>query len=862
MSKVKNIFVIHHSHFDLGYTHHQELITEWQINYIDQAIALCKLSLKNKNVAPFRWTVEATYPLKLWLDDASEDQISELKLLVKNKLISIAALPFHSTPLNDAYLIKKMLETKKEIEKKIEMKITTAINHDINGQPWTFADQLIDSGVDFYLTGENIHFGAIPFKRPKAFYWKSESDRKILSFLGEHYSLFSQFLNTNKRDVHLMKEGLENYLSHLEENDYDKNYIVLTATTPPLLDNNPPDMSLLSLVTDFNKMFDEYKISFITPELLRDFLLKSERELEIKSGDWTDYWNFGAGSTPKELKANRDALKNLKYANFFEALCPVDSEQYKRVKEKALENSLVFNEHTWGAAESITEPFSRMTLSQQHKKATYAYDALAQSAFVLNRAVDNYFKQNMQLEKINSISFTNLSNFPITYVPSVAADLLATSPYLSSYKSNQYFENKTDNLLYGASLTLQPYETNFVSVNEFKEPITKNIELPAGGTLITKHYEIKFNEEVTEITEIKHKLTDKLLFKKEKYGFFDLVIETIDGKKDNPHRSTFFPRDIELANFSVSVWNHNWHANRQVYCRQPELKIFEKNGSIVVTSKESSDLENVNYFEKILTFDSNTGEINIEVSVQSSSYLKPISHYVTIPTQLNEDWEMFFESADTIVALDEDQLGNVSKDWVTIGKSAAFKDAERGLYYGSKDAPLLQTNGFRFGKESIEIERSEKPLFLAWLYNNYWDTNFKSTDEGLNTYSFSIKPFAEYDVMEQIKVGESSQKPVVMSWHEADDISLQPMLIQSNTIIILSIELIDDDHIQFFMKNVGDVKDEIIVQFNELKLLGCFSTDVLGTKLSTLSHTSDSFRIGIEPRFFGYVKLKISYQLN
>src|SRR5699024_4453189 len=122
------------------------------------------------------------------------------------------ALPMHTTPLNDAYQLKKVVETKSIIEKSLDCKIETAINHDINGQPWSFADVLLDSGINFYLTGENVHFGGIPFARPKNFYWKAPSKRQLLCFLGEHYSLFSQFLNTEQRDIKVMHDGLIKYI--------------------------------------------------------------------------------------------------------------------------------------------------------------------------------------------------------------------------------------------------------------------------------------------------------------------------------------------------------------------------------------------------------------------------------------------------------------------------------------------------------------------------------------------------------------------------------------------------------------------------------------------------------------------------
>lgn len=54
---IKTVYVIHHSHTDIGYTDLQERVIAIQVNYIKTVLAM----MRNPEYADFRWNCETLY---------------------------------------------------------------------------------------------------------------------------------------------------------------------------------------------------------------------------------------------------------------------------------------------------------------------------------------------------------------------------------------------------------------------------------------------------------------------------------------------------------------------------------------------------------------------------------------------------------------------------------------------------------------------------------------------------------------------------------------------------------------------------------------------------------------------------------
>ena len=81
MSKIETIYLIHHSHTDVGYTHDQPIVWDLHTRFIDTAIDLAEQSTDSDSDGAFRWTVETTAVLNRWLKNATDRDIERFRAM-------------------------------------------------------------------------------------------------------------------------------------------------------------------------------------------------------------------------------------------------------------------------------------------------------------------------------------------------------------------------------------------------------------------------------------------------------------------------------------------------------------------------------------------------------------------------------------------------------------------------------------------------------------------------------------------------------------------------------------------------------------------------------------------------------------
>lgn len=294
MAKIKTIYVCNHSHTDIGFTDYQELALRQHGEFVGRALDLIEATDDYPVEAQYRWTVETTGPFLRYLRQASKAEISRFRRWHEQGRTDIAGMQYNLTPLLNVEQIHRSLYPLRAIRDEFGFKVEAAMQDDVNGVSWLFADLLADLGINFYTAAINPIRGARPKPFPGAFRWQGPSGKQVLAWNGYHYLFGRSQAGLGNWD--LVDRLLPRWDRRTRErSDLSVRLPLLPKSTHPVrVDNGPPDPRMPDFVKRWNSEGRAYRMEFITvTEFGRLLERRYGKQIGTQCGDWTDHWADG-----------------------------------------------------------------------------------------------------------------------------------------------------------------------------------------------------------------------------------------------------------------------------------------------------------------------------------------------------------------------------------------------------------------------------------------------------------------------------------------------------------------------------------------------------------------------------------------
>ncbi len=759
-TSISEILVVHHSHMDIGYTHSQPVFWQLQHEYLDQTLDWLEETAGMPESARPKWTCEASEPLRRWLAKASTTDVARFVKLHREGRIGVSALRWHTTPLADRAGLQRLLAGKTELEALLGAPIPVACQHDVTGIPWPLADVLLDAGVDFFVMAINIHLGRAVKPRPGMFLWEAPSGRTLQVFNGNHYTMFDQLLLAWDDSVEQMKRGWSAWQQRLEELRYPLDFVYLTTTCSPVMwDNAPPNPFMPDLIRRWNEADCGPRIRYATFDDLRERAMNvPDSQLPVMRGDWTDYWNFGCAASPIATARNRQAKPLIEAASLLGG--------HGESLANAMEKVDLYDEHTCGYYDSDhAHPQAQTT---EMLKQVLAHEGHEFAAFALMDGLERLAQNPPADRGIESVLLVNPGPEPLTMSIELPEAWFGSTSERSYRASRMFYDGRPwaerfpgPNSRAFGRVHLPPFSWRTIPLAELPPPsatsgVRHEVEAdessrrelnfaPAAnhkrrtGRITSPFHTLRYDPDSGRILSLADRARGcEVLAPRDGLDFFSFIRERTDALTEN-RRYAFYQRDLEREKLDEMCWQ-DWSPVRERATRVKRCNIIEGNESIAL--EREFDAPGVLHCTQRFVFSAHDPVIRVELEMELLPEPSPQAVYFAIPLALNADWQAAFDTAGTMVRVDEDQLPGACRNWATSDSFAATWDKHGGAAMFTPDAPMVQFGDFHFGRPLDSLPRPENPLLLAWPVNNYWDTNFPRVQYGRIRVCYGLLTFA------------------------------------------------------------------------------------------------------------------------
>ena len=376
------IFLVQHTHTDIGYTRPQTEILPEHLKYIDNALDYCDQTDHYPDASKFRWTCETSWSVREYLKSRPKAQINRFLNRLQEGRIEATGMFFNFSEIIDESALAAQTKTLRMF-KNMGIEVNTAMQNDVNGIAWCLVDYYHHTDVKYLTMGIHAHRARKPFNKPTTFWWQSPAGNRLLAYRSEHYQHGNSLsLTTGQQDV--FRTNLSNYLTSLEEREYPYDKISLQFSGY-ITDNSPPSTKVCEIIKSWNEKYEWPKLK---SALVKDFMLYLDEyhaeDIPVQKVAWPDWWTDGTGSAANETKVARNTHVDIAATSaIFSMVKMLGSELPENVHDEITEvydNLLFYDEHTHGAAESVSDPLSQNTINQWNMKSAYAWEAAKRRA--------------------------------------------------------------------------------------------------------------------------------------------------------------------------------------------------------------------------------------------------------------------------------------------------------------------------------------------------------------------------------------------------------------------------------------------------------------------------------------------------
>jgi alpha-mannosidase len=797
----RTIYLVPYSHNDIGYTDYQPNVERKQWSNLEEGLRLAKETRAYPQEDRFKWNFETVWALDSYLRQATEAQRKTVFDAIHSGELGVSALYANMlTGLANATEMSHFLDFSRSLRTEHGISVKTAVTSDVPGYTWGIVPTLAHSGVKYFAVGPNTgdRIGYTLEKwGDKPFYWVSQSAKeKVLIWVaGAGYSSFHEGSLKNLGDEKIMTLARQ-----LQEKNYPYEMVYLPYTTG---DNGPPDPTLADTVKDWNERYVTPRLVIAThDQMFQDFEKRYGASLPEFRGDFTPYWEDGAASTARELAQARSAVDELvKGEALWSLLAP---REYPSVEYDAAWRDINFwDEHTWGADKSVSDPDLPLVKQEWEFKRKFA-EKSAQAADDLLVRASKSVPPSAAVRP--AFDIYNMSSWPRTDVILLSAEQSSSGDRVTDER--------------GRPIPSQRLTTGELAV------LVESVS-PLGAKRIFVQKGIAFHRGNAIAGENTLENSDIALHVSPVTGAIDSLrwkgknVSLVDNKAG--------------AGLDEYIYVPGTDPAKAQHFSRVNVRVGEK-GPLITSLIVEAEAPGARSYSSEIKLTEGLNRVDIITTIGKIALREKEAVHFAFPFHV-PGAQMRYDVADAIVRPELDQLPGACKNFFSVVSFADVSNADYGVTLAVPDAPLIEMGAITAEQPWMKTIK-QSSLLYSYAMNNYWHTNYKADQEGRIRFSYSIQPHGAFSPAAAAKFGrERRESLVVASTLRSNPVAKSLFQISPNDVIVSSVKPINDGNAWLlYLYNPTSEPHQIALQFDPAIHVTVHESDAFGKSSDSPPH--------------------------
>jgi hypothetical protein len=763
------VYVLPHSHNDIGYTTFQPEVEKKQMNNLLEGMAAARRTAGYPAGARFVWNMEVMWAVDLFLHRMDEAHRAEFMDAVRQgQVVLNGSYANELTGLCRPEELLQLFRLATEVSRQTGVPIESAMISDVPGYTWGTVTALAQAGIKYFSAAPNFvdRIGTIMRDcQDRPFYWEGPDGKtKVLTWIPfRGYAMSHIYGQMSLKLIGDLSAELDRV-----QFPYDMVYTRWSGHG----DNAAPDPAICDFIRDWNGKYAWPKFIISgTTEAFRAFEERYGGSIPVRRGDWTPYWEDGAASSALETALSRGNSERLVQAEALWAM--LDRSRYPAAEAgNAWRNILLYSEHTWGAWCSISAPESKETTGQWAVKKSYTGAADRQSRELLEQSLRSTAAPDAPsspLDVFNTLSWTRTELVTVPKELSTAGDRVRDQR--GRLVPSQRLGSGELVFLAGG---VPPFACKRYTISPGAAH-SQGRATVQGATLDNGVVRLVVDEKTGGIAQLTAK------------GLEGNLVDTSESQTLNDY--LYLPGD--------------------------DLKDLQRNGPVTILPGEPGplvasliiecDAPGCNKLRRELRVVAGQDYVELmdlvdKARLQATDY-NVTKESVNLAFPFNvPDGDLLLDIPLGAMRPEADQIPGACKNWFTVGRWVDISNQRQGITWVTLDAPLVEVGGITAtllnSQTNPEVWRKKvarTQKIYSWAMNNHWHTNYRAYQQGPVLFRFILRPHRQSGPADATRFARGFSRPLLPVRARSGPPRSTPLLqLSSDDVVVETLKPSDD----------------------------------------------------------------------